>query len=125
MRKSLKKIRDEALKRRYRNKLSIRAKINGSEERPRICAIKTNKHLTVQVIDDVKSQTLFSMNTFGKNAIPGASKSVEGAKILGVKVADEFKKRGIKLAVFDRNGRPYKGILASLANSIRENGISF
>lgn len=123
MRKVYGKIKDDALRKRTRKKLSIRARITGSEERPRLCAIKTNKHLSVQVVNDEKSTTLFSLHTYGKNAVPGARKNKEGAKTLGVHVAQELKKRGIASVVFDRNGRTYHGVLAALADAIREQGI--
>ena len=123
MRRNFGKIKDEALKKRMRRKLSIRKRVEGTEVRPRICAVKTNKHLSVQIIDDNAGKTLFSCQTFGKSAVEGASKTVEGAKLLGVNVATEMKKRGLTAAVFDRNGRSYMGIIAALATSIRENGI--
>lgn len=125
MRKPLKKFKNESIAKKVRRKLSSRKTVIGSTERPRLCAIKTNKHLTVQVIDDTAGKTLFSLHTFGKNAVPNARKSVEGAKVFGVRVAEELKSRGIATIVFDRNGEQYKGILASLANSVREHGIQF
>src|SRR5688572_10143295 len=100
MRKQLKKIKNEAHARRYRRKLSIRSKIVGTEDRPRICAIRSNKNLTVQVVDDSKSKTIFSMHTFGKNAVKEASNTADGAKIFGAKLADELKKRGFSQVVF-------------------------
>lgn len=124
MRKQVRKIKNPSLERRYRRKLSIRSKVSGTSERPRLCAIRTNKHLTVQVIDDTSSKTIFSLQTFGKKAVPGSSNTIEGAKIFGSKLAEELKSRGFKIAVFDRNGRPYTGVLSSLVQSVRENGVS-
>lgn len=125
MRKVFGKIKDDALRKRMRKKLSIRARLSGTEERPRLCAIKSNKHLSVQVVNDDTSITVFSLHTFGKNAVPGSSKSKEGAKVLGQHVAAELKKRGIAQIVFDRNGRSYHGLLSSLADGVREQGIQF
>ena len=123
MRKPLKKFKSESMARRIRRKLSARKIVIGSNERPRLCAIKSNKHLTVQIIDDAVGTTLFSLHTYGKNAVPNARKSVEGAKVFGTRLAEELKTRGITAVVFDRNGYPYKGVLASLANAVRESGI--
>ncbi|MBF0312409.1 MAG: 50S ribosomal protein L18 [Oligoflexia bacterium] len=125
MRKHLKKIKDDSLKRRYRKKLSIRAKVIGTPERPRLCVVKSNKHLCVQVIDDSLNKTIFSLQTYGKHAIEGASKSVDGGKKLGEAVGNELKKRGYESVVFDRNGRSYKGILAAVADSVRQVGVRF
>jgi large subunit ribosomal protein L18 len=122
MRKTLKKIKNVTKAKDYRRKLSIRKKINGSSERPRICAVKTNKHLQVQVIDDNARKTLVSVQSFGKNAV-GSAANVESAKLIGAKVAEQLKGSKIEKAVFDRNGKLYTGVIAAVADSIRENGI--
>lgn len=122
MRKSLKKIKNASKAKVYRRKLSIRSSIIGSAERPRICATKTNKNLFVQVIDDASSKTLFSVQTFGKNAV-GAGSNAEGAKAVGTAVAKKMNDLNVTKAVFDRNGRKYTGVVASLADAIREAGI--
>ncbi|MCT4642265.1 MAG: 50S ribosomal protein L18 [Bacteriovoracaceae bacterium] len=122
MRKSLKKIKNESKAKEYRRKLSIRKKIIGTTEKPRICATKTNKHLFVQVIDDSTSKTLFSVQTFGKNAV-GTKANADSAKEIGVAVAKGLAGNNINTAVFDRNGKKYTGIISTLADSIRENGI--
>ncbi|OUR93752.1 50S ribosomal protein L18 [Halobacteriovorax marinus] len=122
MRKKQGKIGNPADARRYRRKLSIRSKINGSADRPRICVFRSNKHLTVQVIDDNAQQTLFAVQTFGKDAIKGASNK-EGAKAIGAAVAEGLKGKNISSAVFDRSGYKYHGVVAALADSVRENGI--
>ena len=122
MRKSLKKIKSASKAKENRRKLSIRKKIVGSSERPRVCASKTNSNLFVQVIDDSSNKTLFSVQTFGKNAV-GTNSSVESAKVVGEAVAKGLKDKNISSAVFDRNGKKYTGVVASLATSIREAGI--
>lgn len=122
MRKPLKKIKNASAAKTLRRKLSIRQKISGTNEIPRICSTKTNKNLFVQVIDDATSKTLFSVQTFGKNGVK-ASANVEGAKVVGQKVSELLKKHNIDNAVFDRNGKKYTGVIAALADSIRENGI--
>lgn len=122
MRKQLKKIKNPSKAKIYRRKLSIRNSIAGTAERPRICATKTNKNLFVQVIDDTQNKTLFSVQTFGKNGLGGTSNS-EGAKAVGTAVAKKMSENKITKAVFDRNGRKYTGVVATLADSIREAGI--
>ena len=124
MRKSYEKIMQPARKRLVRRKLSIRSKIEGSSECPRLSVYKSNKHLSVQVIDDSASNTLFSMHTFGKKAVAGTACNVPGAKIMGEQVAQELKNRKIGQVLFDRNGLRYTGVLASLADSIRKNGVN-
>lgn len=121
IRKPLRKIKNVKLSKRIRRKLSIRKKVAGTSERLRICAVKTNKHLLVQVVDDTKSSTLFSVQTFGKNAV--GKKTVDGAKEVGAKVAEKLRAKGVTKAVFDRNGYKYSGIISALADSVRASGI--
>ncbi len=122
MRKSLKTIKNASKAKEARRKLSIRKKVIGSTDRPRICATKTNSNIFVQVVNDAESKTLFSVQTFGKNAV-GSSSNVESAKAVGAEVAKKLGENNIKNAVFDRNGKKYTGVIATLADSIREGGI--
>lgn len=123
MRKQQGKIKSPSEATRHRRKLKIRKTVNGTAERPRICTNKTNKHIFVQVIDDASGKTMFSVQTFGKHAVQGASGNVEGGKLVGAKVAELLKEKKIENAVYDRNGFRYTGVIASVASSIRENGI--
>lgn len=123
MRKKIGKIKNKTEERRARRKLSIRKTISGTAERPRISPFKSNKNLFVQVIDDNSQKTLFSIQTFGKKSTADLSLNLEGAKQVAVQVAEGLKKRGIENAVFDRNGYKYTGILKTLGDVIRENGI--
>lgn len=122
MRKPLKKLKDEGQAKRMRRKLSIRKKIEGSTERPRLCTTRSNKNISVQVVDDSKGVTLFAVSTFGKNAV-GKGGNKEAAKLVGAKIAEKLKANNIATAVFDRNGFQYAGVLSVLADSVRENGI--
>ena len=123
MRKTQGKIKDAKLKSRERRRLSARKKIIGTEERPRVCLNKTNKHLFVQVINDEVSKTHFSVQTFGKAKI-GDGDNKNSAALVGEKVAEELKARKINTAVFDRAGSKYTGLISTVASAIRENGIS-
>ncbi len=122
MRKNTSKIKNETKAKEYRRKLSIRKKIVGSQEKPRLAVTKSNKHLRVQAVDDVKSVTLFSIQTYGK-AKAGTSCNAESAKKVGAEVAATLKKNNLNKAVFDRSGKQYTGVIKALADSIRENGI--
>jgi len=124
MRKQLGKIKNSSLAKRYRRKLRIRKTVIGSPERPRIAVAKTNKNIFVQAIDDSAHKTLFSVQTFGKNAVAGAKGNKEGAKLLGAKIAENLKANKIETAVFDRAGHKYHGVLAALVEGIKANGIS-
>ena len=123
MRKNTAKIKNETKAKEYRRKLSLRKKVVGSAEKPRLAVTKSNKHLRVQAIDDVKSITLFSVQTYGKTKAADSC-NAEGAKKVGAVVAASLKKSNLSKAVFDRSGKQYTGVIKALADSIRENGIS-
>jgi large subunit ribosomal protein L18 len=122
MRKNTAKIKNETKAKEYRRKLSIRKKVIGSADKPRLAVTKSNKHLRVQAIDDVKSATLFSVQTFGKTKVANNS-NAESAKKIGAEVAATLKTKNLSKAVFDRGGKQYTGVIKALADSIRENGI--
>ena len=122
MRKPLKTIKNPTKAKEIRRKLAIRKKVVGTAAKPRICATKTNSNLFVQVVDDATAKTLFSVQTFGKKAV-GTSANTESAKQVGTEVAKLLGEKNIKDAVFDRNGKKYTGVIATLADSIREGGV--
>lgn len=122
MRKSYAKVRNKKDQQRQRKRLSIRSKLSGTTERPRIVAMKSNKHISVQLIDDTKSISLFTVSTFGKNAAADTC-NIEGAKKVGAQVATMMKSKNLNTAVFDRAGYKYTGVIAALVQSIRESGI--
>jgi large subunit ribosomal protein L18 len=122
MRKSYAKVKTKKDQQRQRRRLSIRNKLSGTTERPRIVAMRSNKHISVQLIDDTKSISLFTVSTFGKNAAADSC-NIEGAKKVGTKVATMMKSKNLNTAVFDRAGYKYTGVIAALVDSIRESGI--
>ncbi len=122
MRKSYKVPKKASEARRYRRKLHIRSKLSGSAERPRICAVKSNRHISLQVIDDLSSVSLFTVSSFGKSGVKVPANR-EGAKELGKHLAGKLSEKNIKEAVFDRNGRAYHGLIAAVADGLRESGI--
>jgi large subunit ribosomal protein L18 len=116
------KIKNKEEKRRLRRKLSVRKKINGTGERPRVCVIKSNANLQICAVDDAISSTICSVRTFGKKST-GQSANAESAKIAGTEFALLLKKHGINKVVFDRNGRQYTGVVRTVAEAIRTSGI--
>ena len=123
MRKPIGKIKNKSEATRIKRKLAIRKKVIGTTDRPRVCVNKTNKHVVVQVIDDSTSKTIFSAQTYGKNAVSGAGGNREGGKLVGAKVAEMMKGAKLEKAVFDRNGFKFHGVISAVAEGIKENGI--
>lgn len=121
------KIRDDGERRRARRALSIRKKVNGSAERPRLTVFRSLKHIYAQVIDDVSGTTLAAASTQSKDlaeALKGLKKSEKAEKV-GRKLAEVALAKGIEAVVFDRSGRPYHGRIAALAKGAREGGLKF
>jgi large subunit ribosomal protein L18 len=112
---------------RARRLLRVRSHVRGTAQRPRMSVFKSNKHLSVQVIDDEAAVTLFSMSTLTEEmkSLQMGKRSKEAAKQLGIKVAELAKKNKIETVVFDRGRYKYHGLLAELANSAREAGLQF
>ena len=106
---------------RKKRTMRVRKKLRGNAERPRLCVVKTNRHVEVQVIDDEKSLTLVSASTLSDKA----KKSCEAGKSLGQKVAEFLKKKKIEKVVLDRGRFKYHGVIAAVADGAREGGLQF
>lgn len=106
---------------RQKKQMSIRNKISGTPERPRLSVYRSNTHLYTQIIDDVKQTTLVAANTQELNL----GKNKEAASQLGKLIAEKAKKAGITKVVFDRSGYLYHGKIKTLAEAARENGLEF
>ena len=106
---------------------SIRNKITGTPERPRLNVFKSSKHIYAQVIDDATGKTLVSASTLDKELKDKAaelSKS-EAATLVGKTVGERAKNNGINAVVFERGGYLYHGRVKLLADGARESGLEF
>lgn len=106
---------------RIRRKLRIRAKISGTETRPRLAVFKSNQHVSAQLIDDSKGLTLVSAHT---KTVKGKTLS-EKAFAIGKDIATKAKAKKIETAVFDRGGFMYTGNIKAVAEGAREGGLVF
>ena len=113
--------REEARKNR---KTRIRKKVNGSPERPRLVVYRSTKHIYAQIIDDLAGATLASASTLSLEG-DNTRLTVENAKLVGKKVAEEAIKKSITSVVFDRNGFVYHGRIKAVADGAREGGLNF
>jgi large subunit ribosomal protein L18 len=113
--------REEARKKR---KSRIRKKINGTPERPRLVVFRSNKHIYAQIIDDLAGATLASASTLALEG-DNVRLTVDNAKLVGKKVAEEAIKKSITNVVFDRNGFVYHGRVKAVADGAREGGLNF
>lgn len=103
---------------RVRRKARVRAKVSGTQERPRLSVFRSNKHVYVQLIDDESSRTLASASSQGEGLSPK-----EEIEMVGKRIAEEAKKLGVNKMVFDTSGYKYEGNIARLADTVRAAGI--
>lgn len=112
---------------RLRRKMSIRKKIRGTADRPRLCVFRTNQHIYAQVIDDVAGVTLAAASTLSPElkGLEGHRGNSGAAAKVGELIANKAREAGIQAVTFDRNGFLYHGRVKSLADAAREGGLQF
>lgn len=106
---------------RLRRKHRIRARVEGTPERPRLTVHRSLKQLSAQIIDDTAGKTLASVSTREAKA----TMNIEGTKKAGELLAKKAKDAGITTVVFDRNAYKYHGRVKALADAAREAGLVF
>ena len=135
--------------RRQRAHLRLRARVQGTPERPRLAVYKSAKYIYAQVIDDSRGVTLAQASSSDpaiKNALVGlaaeagtAAKdgaaatpgktagagSQVAAKLVGETIAERAKAQGVEKVVFDRGGYIYHGKVKAVAEAAREKGLQF
>ncbi|HAG25733.1 MAG: 50S ribosomal protein L18 [Paracoccaceae bacterium] len=114
--------RDLFLKRRLRVRNKIKAMANG---RARLSVHRSNKNISVQLIDDVKGVTLAAASTLEKEFGLVGKNNVEAATKIGAAIAERAKKAGIEECFFDRGGFLFHGKIKALAEAAREGGLKF
>ena len=102
----------------------VRAKINGTAERPRLNVFRSNANIYAQIIDDTKGVTLVAASTV-ESGFSGNGGNKEAAKAIGKIVAERAVEKGITEVVFDRGGNIYHGRVKELAEGAREGGLKF
>lgn len=102
---------------RLRRKMKIKKTIRGTEVKPRIFVVKSNRYLEVGLVNDESGKVLKSMKVEGKNAVV--------AEKLGKDFGKALKGLKVETVVFDRSGYRYHGVIKTLADGIRSEGIQF
>ena len=111
---------------RLRRHRRVRKKITGTAERPRLAVFRSNKHITVQLINDLDGHTIASASTVEPDQRKlGSGSNVDAAKRIGVLVAQRAKAAGVTKVVYDRGGFLYHGRVAAAADAAREAGLEF
>lgn len=108
---------------RLRRHRRLRKKVSGTNECPRLCVFRSNRHIYAQVIDDIDGRTLVAASTRDDAVADG--KSADAAASLGAVVAERAKAAGIESVIFDRGGYRYHGRVKVLADAARDAGLKF
>jgi large subunit ribosomal protein L18 len=121
----------ETRKKRHR---SLRKRMSGNAERPRLVVFRSSRHIYVQVIDDLARRTVVAVSDLlprkaDKKAAAGDAsfegKKAQRAKQVGTLVAKRCLEKGITKVVFDRAGYKYHGRVSAVAAGAREAGLQF
>ena len=112
------------LERRHRIKKRIIKVISGTATKPRLSVFRSNKEISVQLIDDVTGNTLVAATSRSKD-IDTKGNKVDIAIAVGKSLAEKPQKAGIEACNFDRNGFLYHGRVKALAEGAREAGLKF
>ena len=104
-----------------RRKKSLRYKVRGNSDRPRVSVKRSNRHIYAQIIDDEAMKTIVSFSDLkieNKKAKP-----IEIAEKVGNELGKLAKKKKISKVVFDRSGYKYHGRVKALAEGLRRSGL--
>lgn len=115
------------IERRGRIKMRIRKIVSGTAQKPRMSVFRSNKHISVQFIDDENRVTLAAASSRDKEVVEkvaGLNKS-QVAELVGKLAAERGTQKGFAEVSFDRNGYLYHGRVKMLADAAREGGLKF
>ena len=111
-------------RKKLKRKIHIRKHLSGTALRPRMTVFRSNRSLSIQIIDDDKGVTLASASTLEKD-LRNIKATVAGAGQLGEIMGKRCLEKEIKSVVFDRSGYLYHGIVKAMADGARKAGVQF
>ncbi|MEO0078598.1 MAG: 50S ribosomal protein L18 [candidate division WOR-3 bacterium] len=111
--------------RRKRRHLSLRRRIAGTQERPRLCVSRSNRQVSAALVDDSRGRVLTTVTSLLGQVRDKKLKRTEAAKEVGRLVAARAREMGIVQVVFDRGGYRYHGRVKAVAEGAREGGLKF
>ena len=89
----------------------------------RLSVHRSNKNISVQLIDDANGVTLASASSLEKDLGIVGKNNLEAAAKVGSAIAERAKKAGVTEAQFDRGGFLFHGKIKALAEAAREGGL--
>jgi large subunit ribosomal protein L18 len=124
----MKDVAKDRIRAQKRRKVSVRKKLSGTSERPRLTVSRSHKAIYAQMVDDVAGHTLAaydSLKPLAGEAPEGFAGKIATAYLVGRKLAEVARERGISTVVFDRAGYIFHGRVAALAKGARDGGLEF
>jgi large subunit ribosomal protein L18 len=121
------KVANPKLRKRLRRKVSIRLRVHGTAERPRLSVFRSTRYVYAQAVDDATGRVLAAASELEgklKEAVAGKPKK-ERARIVGKVIGEKLIAAGVTQVVFDRNGFIYHGRVKEVADGARDAGLTF
>jgi len=111
--------------RRQRIKYTIRKKVSGTAQLPRLSVYRSNADIYAQMIDDVNGNTLAAASSRDKDIAAQKGTKSDKSKMVGEAIAKKAIALGLSSCVFDRGGFLYHGRIKAVADGAREGGLKF
>ena len=109
-----------------KRRLRVRNKLRKMNEgRARLSVHRSNKNISVQLIDDVQGVTIASASSLEKDLGVVGKNNVDAAAKVGAAIAERARKAGVEACYFDRGGFLFHGKVKALAEAAREGGLKF
>jgi large subunit ribosomal protein L18 len=120
-----------------RKRKSLRGRIKGTSECPRLSIFCSNQHIYAQIIDDTNFNTLVACSSLeaevkeiiklkqAENNLSSKKDNLNIANIIGQKLANKCRRKNINKIIFDRGPYFYHGRVKALAEGARIGGLQF
>ena len=102
----------------------VRATLSGTSDVPRMAVFRSNRHLWLQLIDDVSGRTILAASDMELKAKNKTARK-ELARSTGELLAKKAKDKKIEKVRFDRGGYLYHGLIREAAEGARKGGLKF
>jgi large subunit ribosomal protein L18 len=93
----------------------------------RLTVHRSNLHIYAQVIDATGSKVIVSASSLDKDVRGelGNGGNVKAAALVGKRIAEKARAKGVEAVAFDRAGYKYHGRVKALAEAARAAGLQF
>lgn len=121
------KISNPKERKRAHRKVSIRLRVTGTPERPRLSVFRSARYVYAQAIDDTTGRVLAAASDTeeGLRASTTGKPKKERARAIGKAIGEKLLALKIDAVVFDRNGFIYHGRVKEVADGARDAGLKF